>query len=195
MNVLSIDPGTRTGWAALCNGRLYSGVQDFTLRRGESGGIRFLRFDTWLEELIQRANPKVVVYEQQHHRGGSATEICVGLVTGLQRIAAAHAIEYASCHTATLKKFATGTGKAGKQEMLQAAQKMWPEQQIETHDQAEALWLLAWARRTIVGEENGDVKGRHTPATFARNCVFSKNRRTGKTVKLINPGGFTCAAE
>jgi len=158
MNVLSIDPGTKTGWATLSNGGLYSGVQDFSLRRGESGGIRFLRFDTWLEELIQRSKPNVIVYEQPHHRGGSATEICVGLVTHLQRIAAAHGIEYTSCHTATLKKFATGSGNAGKQEMLQAAEKTWPEQQIETHDQADALWLLAWSKTTVVTESITEVK-------------------------------------
>ena len=56
-----------------------------------------------------------------HHRGGAATACCVGLVTEIQAFAAEHNIEIMPVHTASLKKFATGSGRANKLEMIEAA--------------------------------------------------------------------------
>jgi len=45
MVIIGLDPGIRTGWALCRQGRiLESGVQTFALARGESPGMRFLRF-------------------------------------------------------------------------------------------------------------------------------------------------------
>ena len=57
MRILALDLATRTGWAW---GNVYkdgpftphSGVEDFSVRRGESPGMRFLRFDAWLSETM-----------------------------------------------------------------------------------------------------------------------------------------------
>ena len=124
MNILSLDLATKTGWASNVHGRR-SGVVEFALKRGESPGMRFLRARAWLNEMWKLLSGQIdiIVYEQAHHRGGAATAVCVGLVTEVQAFAAEHNIELMPVHTATLKKFATGSGRANKKDMVQAAQK------------------------------------------------------------------------
>ena len=52
MNILAVDPGSKLGWALQMGaGAVESGVEDFSLRRGESPGARFLRFRRWLQDV------------------------------------------------------------------------------------------------------------------------------------------------
>lgn len=145
IRILALDLGTKTGWAAATPGiGVESGVQVFDLRRGESPGMRFLRFRRWLGQMLEDLSPELVVYELAHHRGGPATELAVGFQTRVQELAAARGVEYTSVHTATLKKHATGSGRAGKPAMIAAAAARWPDQVLEDDNQADALCLLAW---------------------------------------------------
>ncbi len=123
MNILALDMATRTGWASNVFGRR-SGVIEFALKRGESPGMRFLRCRVWLNEMwkLFEGQLELIVYEQAHHRGGAATACCVGLVTEVQAFAAEHNIELMPVHTATLKKWATGNGRANKADMIQEAE-------------------------------------------------------------------------
>lgn len=137
MNILALDCATKTGWAALIDGHIESGVQDFSKRRGESNGMMFLRFRAWLEDMVYMVVGRewdgleygkvlschktifdVVAWEQAHHRGGAAVEVCVNLTGRAQEFAAEIDAETIAPHTATIKKFATGSGKAGKEEMM-----------------------------------------------------------------------------
>ena len=124
MNILSLDLATKTGWVSDILGKR-SGVTEFQLKQGETPGMRFLRASAWLNEMWKLLSGQidVIVYEQAHHRRGAATAVCVGLVTEVQAFAAEHNIELMPVHTATLKKFATGSGRANKKDMVQAAQK------------------------------------------------------------------------
>jgi Holliday junction resolvasome RuvABC endonuclease subunit len=120
MNILALDCATRTGWATLINGAIESGVQDFSKRRGESNGMMFLRFRAWLHQSFDMAGMKmdVIAYEQAHHRGGAAVEICVNLTGRAQEFAASIGAETIAPHTATIKKFVTGRGNADKDAMV-----------------------------------------------------------------------------
>jgi hypothetical protein len=142
--ILALDCATKTGWALIANGKVFeSGVQDFSRRRGESNGGMFLRFRSWLLGMMGLYT--FVVYEQAHHRGGAATEICVNLTGRVQEVAAEHNIEYATYHTASLKKWATGKGKGDKSEMIKAAQaKTGKEPQDDNEADAILLGLMAW---------------------------------------------------
>ena len=60
-NILAIDLGVHTGWALEEEGHLTAGVQTFELARGESPGMRYVRFSRWLDEIARHA--KVIVYE------------------------------------------------------------------------------------------------------------------------------------
>ena len=144
MNILALDCGTKTGWASFVDGRVESGVQDFSLKRGESKGIRFLRFNTWLNDMLELIKPYVVVYEMAHLRGGSPTEILVGMTTRIEEFCESKNIEYSSVHSSALKKFATGSGKANKEDMRRAAVLKY-ERIVDNDDEADALHALAWA--------------------------------------------------
>jgi len=119
MKILSLDCATKTGWAFVENGKVIeSGVQDFTKKRGESNGILFLRFRCWLKGIVNALRPDVVVYERAHFRGGAATELCVGLQTRVQEVASEAQIEYSAYDATQIKKFATGSGKADKADII-----------------------------------------------------------------------------
>jgi Holliday junction resolvasome RuvABC endonuclease subunit len=152
MNILSLDLATKTGWAVLTGSEVVeSGTQTFDLRRGESAGMRFLRFRAWLKKMIEESKPEVIYYEKAHHRGGHATELCVGMTTRVMEMACENEIEYRAVHTGTLKKQATGNGRASKQEMIAHAKTRWPGQVVEDDNQADALLLLAYAIEELRG--------------------------------------------
>ena len=148
MKILALDLATTTGWAFL-RGDQYSyesGTMTLDLKRGESPGMRFVRFNKWLKEMLDDHTPELVIYEQAHHRGGAATELCVGLVTRVQEACSERSINYQKLHSNTLKKFATGSGRASKDDMLARAREHWG-WNIEDHNQADALWLMEWAKK------------------------------------------------
>jgi Holliday junction resolvasome RuvABC endonuclease subunit len=145
--ILSLDCATKTGWCLWERGTTMpfeSGVQDFSKIRGESNGIMFLKFRKWLKDLLILWKIKVVVYEQAHHRGGAATEICVNLTGRVQEVCAELGIEYATVHTMTLKKHATGSGKADKSAMIQVATKILNRPPIDDNE-ADAVLLGRYA--------------------------------------------------
>ena len=148
MNILALDMATKTGWAALCSGRIYIGTRDMKLKRGESPGIRFLHFRALLKELHELMDKKIdlISYEQAHHRGGAATAVALGLVAEMQAFAADIGIETYPVHTASLKKWATGHGKASKEVMIEEA-KQRVGMKIEDDNQADAVLLLLYARQ------------------------------------------------
>ena len=145
MNILALDCGTKTGYATnLLNGE-GSGVVDFKPKARESGGMRFLRFASWLSEMFDLVKPGLVVYEMPHNRGGSATEVLNGMVAIVQKECASRGIEYTTVHSATLKKFATGSGRAGKEDMIHKATEVFNKRILDDNE-ADALWLLEYAK-------------------------------------------------
>jgi Holliday junction resolvasome RuvABC endonuclease subunit len=150
VSVLGLDCASKTGWCLVdSTGKVIdSGVQDFTKRRGESNGLMFLRFRKWLSGLLELAPVPVglIAYEQAHFRGGAATEICVGLQTRVQEIAAEVHIESAPVKTSTLKKHVTGKGTAGKDAMFKAARKIIGRDPIDDNE-ADAIHVARWGQR------------------------------------------------
>ena len=148
MKILALDLATKTGWALRSNGHVESGVQVFDLKRGESPGMRFVRFRRWLYQMLESFEAgDVVAFEQAHHRGGAATQLCVGMSTRVLEACAELGLEHTSVHSATLKKFATGSGRASKEEMLATARARWPE--VKTHDEADARHLLQYVVEVV----------------------------------------------
>ncbi len=145
--ILALDCALRTGWCLWDAGKVLEfGTEDFSKRRGESNGTVFLRFRHWLKDMIIKNDVTFCIYEQSHHRGGAATEIGVNLTGRVQECCAELQIEYATIHSATLKKFATGSGKADKTDMLKAAMKQgW---MVRTDDEADACWAAKYASET-----------------------------------------------
>ena len=149
-SILALDTATNTGWAVgrknCSEWRLVeSGVQRFDVRRGESPGLRFMRFRAWLSELWRLSGPfDLAIYEQAHHRGGAATEFCVGLTTRVVEFAVENKIEHAAVHTGTLKKAIAGSGHADKAAMMRKAAELFGRQPCDENE-ADALCLLRYA--------------------------------------------------
>jgi len=147
--ILALDLATKTGYACNCTGlgSIISGVQTFDVKRGESPGMRFLRCRGWLNEMNDLVKPDIISYEQAHHRGGAATACGVGLVTVVLEFAALHKIEVTSVHSATLKKWATGNGRASKDQMVAAAIRKGHQPQDD--NEADALLLLYYTIESL----------------------------------------------
>lgn len=139
--VLALDLGRTSGWAVWNGVRIESGIVTFELKRGESSGMRFILFNSWLEDMISNIAPSLVVYEMAHHRGGYATELLLGLVTRVQEMCARFRIDYTSVHSATLKKKATGSGRASKEEMIKAAELL-VNRKVLDDNEADAVMLV-----------------------------------------------------
>ena len=117
--VLGIDESSKTGYAVFSDEErlLESGTEVF---KGDAGQ-RFYEFDRWLSQMIITWSPSLLVYEKPHFRGYAATLSGVGLIALILKHAYSAGIPVIGVHTATLKSFATGYGKATKDAMTKAA--------------------------------------------------------------------------
>ena len=81
MSMLALDLGTRTGWAhAGADQIVTSGVTEFRNDRWQGGGMRFLRFRAWLDEMRRLTGGfDQLVYEQvRRHAGADAAHVFGG---------------------------------------------------------------------------------------------------------------------
>lgn len=115
--ILALDIATVTGWRTATA----SGTWNLKPNRGESEGMRVVRFKAKVKELILLEGITVCSYERPAglHKGsimvasemiGVLKDLCIGLNVEL------------ACYSASeIKKFATGKGNAGKDMMVQSA--------------------------------------------------------------------------
>jgi len=147
--ILALDLGTTTGWALRqLDGTISSGTVAFKPQRFEGGGMRFLRFKRWLNELRQTAGDiqGVVLEEVRAHAGVDAAHAYGGFLGHLTAWCEQHHIPYQGVPVGTIKKHATGKGNAGKAAMIAAAQARGFQPQDD--NEADALALLHWAITT-----------------------------------------------
>jgi hypothetical protein len=157
VNVLALDMATTTGWALREGGATTHGVQLFELKRGESPGMRYIRFRRWLEEIGARAD--IIVYENTVHSPGAiAREIATGFATRVHEYCATRDIDYTGVWPSTLKKWTTGKGNAKKPDMLAAAiRRGWVEPAADLDDnEVDAIALLHHALEEIVPTTSAD---------------------------------------
>ena len=144
MKILAIDPGTHCGYAL---SPFESGVWDLSVKRHEGGGMRFVKLRNFLTKAIQIGPDSMLVYEEvRGHKGTDAAQIYGGIVAIITEICEQQLIPYQGVPVGTIKKFATGKGNSNKEAMLAAARAKWPEVDIKDDNQADALFLWAWAK-------------------------------------------------
>jgi Holliday junction resolvasome RuvABC endonuclease subunit len=160
VKVLALDLATRTGWALWDGERMESGVQVFDVRRGESPGMRYLRFNAWLGQMAERLEGQrpdylgdVIAYEQTvpaNTKFSSATtrEIAAGFSTRVQEKCAAWGIQHFAIYPSSLKKFTTGNGRSKKPEMVAAVSARW--KAVKDDNEADAIALLHYALAELV---------------------------------------------
>lgn len=143
-SVLALDLAMVTGFAHSDGA---TGVVDLNpKRRGESPGMRYFEFRSWLLGFLQTHPAKIIAYEQTgHHRSRAATHVCEGLVSHVEAVAAELGIELTNRAPSTLKKRLFGkfdAKKQGKAKVMREVENRWPDVILATHDQADAIVLL-----------------------------------------------------
>jgi Holliday junction resolvasome RuvABC endonuclease subunit len=144
--ILALDLGQKTGWAVRnTDGAIASGTVEFKPGRFEGGGMIFLRFRAWLQEVDETAGGIGGVFfeEVRRHLGTAAAHAYGGFLAHLTAWAEAIKLPYEGVPIGTIKRHATGRGNAGKNEVIAAvrAKGFTPADDNE----ADALALLDWA--------------------------------------------------
>ncbi len=144
--ILALDLGSCTGWAlAQPDGTITSGTVEFKPGRFEGGGMPFLRFLGWLDEVQQFAGPvgQVFFEEVRRHLGTTAAHIYGGFLAHLTAWCEKRSIPYQGVPVGTIKRHATGKGNAGKEAVIAAMRAKG--HSVGDDNEADALALLHWA--------------------------------------------------
>ena len=144
--ILALDLGTTTGWALRGNDdHITSGSESFRPQRFEGGGMRFLRFKRWLTEIKQSVDGIDCLHfeEVRRHVSTDAAHAYGGFLATLTAWCEHHQIPYQGVPVGTIKKYATGKGNAGKEDVIAAIR---ARGYVPVDDnEADALALLYWA--------------------------------------------------
>jgi len=122
-SLLTLDLGTKTGWAIRGQDKtITSGTQSFKPNRFEGGGMRFLRFKQWLDEVLNLTGGIDVIYyeEVRRHIGTDAAHTYGGFWSHLTAFCEQHSIPYSGVPVGTIKKHVTGKGNSNKQAVIDA---------------------------------------------------------------------------
>jgi hypothetical protein len=108
--VLALDLATNTGWALRsANGQIVSGTISFRPSRYDGGGIRYLRFRSWLDGVAaDAAGLGVVHYEEvRRHLSTDAAHVHGGLLATLTSWCEQHGIPYQGVPVGTIRDLAS----------------------------------------------------------------------------------------
>jgi len=148
--ILCLDLGTTTGWA-LSNRKylITSGTIQFKPKRFEGGGMRYLRFEKWLNEIFSIGRPFDAIFfeEVRRHIGTDAAHVYGGFLGCLTSWCEQHNTPYQGIPVGTIKKFITGKGNASKENVIEAVKKYG--HQPADDNEADALALLHYALKSI----------------------------------------------
>jgi crossover junction endodeoxyribonuclease RuvC len=147
--ILALDLGQKTGWAARdVDGAITSGTAEFKPGRFEGGGMVYLRFRAWLQEVDETAGGVGAVYfeEVAAHRGVAAAHAYGGFLAHLTAWAEATRTPYRGVPVGTIKRHVTGRGNADKEAVIAAVRALGFDPADD--NEADALALLEWALKT-----------------------------------------------
>ena len=144
--ILALDLGTSMGWAMSSpKTGIVSGTMSFRPGRYEGGGMRYLRFRSWLNELHARCTSIEAIYfeEVRRHAGTDAAHIYGGFLAHLSSWCEAEMVAYQGVPVGTWKRVICGKGNADKQAVIAAvlARGFNP----ANDNEADALAILLWA--------------------------------------------------
>lgn len=151
-SILALDLGTTTGWAMRDGaGLITSGTVSFRPSRYDGGGIRYLRFRSWLDGIAAHAGQLGAVHfeEVRRHVGTDAAHVFGGLLATLSAWCEQCGIAYQGVPVGTIKRFIAGKGNADKQAMIAAIRNRGFEPTDD--NEADAIAILLWAIETEGG--------------------------------------------
>lgn len=150
--VLSFDQATATGWACIDldvppleqGARHRHGKYNLEVDRFSGRGMTYLRYETWLKEIITLTEPDAIAFEQihAHGKGGTATAHLHGALTGfIQKVGDEFDVPYTGIGVGTWKKFATGKGNASKDGVKAAFKQQYPTAADRSQDEIDAFFI------------------------------------------------------
>lgn len=153
--ILALDLGTKTGWACGNSYNFKSGVVDFSTKRFEGGGMRYLRFREWLDNTFRDFENIDEVYfeEVRRHIGTDASHVYGGFLATLTSWCEKRGIPYQGVPVKTIKKYITGNGNANKEMMMNAVKVEGYD--IEDDNEADAIAMLLYVRKRMKDEKRG----------------------------------------
>ncbi len=119
MKILALDLGATTGWVVVDNNKVRNyGEKYFSGDRGH----RLWQFQDWLHRAVHEfSHVDVLIFERPFCRGLAATRSLWGMAGVAEAEAHGQGITSLDIVPSTLKKWATGSGKASKEQMITAA--------------------------------------------------------------------------
>ncbi|AOL93963.1 crossover junction endodeoxyribonuclease RuvC [Porphyrobacter sp. LM 6] len=150
--VLALDLGTTSGWALKTGDDfITSGTVSLKHSRYDGGGIRFLRFKRYLDQLDEDAGPIEAIYfeEVRRHAGTDAAHVYGGLLGILTAWCEERLVAYQGVPVGTIKRFATGKGNADKAAVIDAVRQRGFAPADD--NEADAIAILLWAVETRGG--------------------------------------------
>ena len=142
MTLLALDLGTKCGWAMSTNIQVQSGTEEFS-RKGDSEGMRYVRFEAWLNGLLVSWPDLIVQYERPIRFPGRPVGYGEKFSAILMKWCAEKGVECGAISPTEIKKHASGSGRCKKTEMIGLAQARWPALNIKDDNEADAVWLLS----------------------------------------------------
>jgi len=161
--ILAIDPGAHMGWAFSVSGVARSGVCHFS---GDLGD-RLVALDEWT---VRKLSGVSVLYcERPAYAPGNSTTTLWSMLGVLNMRATQLGIPFVLKSPMTIKKHATGSGRASKGEVVEAIESLHG-RSVEDHNEADALALLGLA----LSERTSGEAGSPEPPTRGNNGKGTK---------------------
>lgn len=158
--ILALDLGTKTGWAIWQqadpkNGyQVFSGTINLKNDRFQGGGMRFLRFRNWLDDINQKRDIESVYFEEvRRHIGTDAAHVYGGFLATLTAWCEDHNLPYQGVPVSHIKLHATGKGNASKLDVIKAMEAIGYLPTDDNESDALALIELIIKKR----KNNGDI--------------------------------------
>lgn len=144
LRILALDPAAACGWAHSCG---ESGVWELQQRGDRHPGRKLTRLAGLMVGVADRLGVDIVAYESaEAFSRGMAAVARAGEYRGVILYAAAKfKAEVLTVAPRELKKWATGSGNAGKDQMRAALLRLHG-LDLADHNQADAVWVLEFAK-------------------------------------------------
>jgi len=159
MNILALDLAKQVGSAKWIDDSnrmndMSSGTKSFAPLRGQGVEALFGKWDVWVNSEIEKYYIDHVAYELIDWKIQNKDWRAMYLgMTGILRAACFNRrIDCRGYPVRDIKFAATGKNKAQKPDMIRTAKLMWPEQSIVDDNQADALWVLYVAMKSLGAE-------------------------------------------
>ncbi len=150
--LLALDLGTATGWAIRTDdGRITSGTVSFRPSRYDGGGMRYLRFRGWLDQIATDAGTPGTIFFEEVRRsiGTDAAHVFGGFLATLTAWCEQRGVAYQGVPVGTIKRHVTGKGNADKAAVITAVRARGFDPADD--NEADALAILLWATETAGG--------------------------------------------